>query len=79
MSILVIVGIIFAAIFLAPIAIGFGSTGVRGGSIASGLQSGVGNVVAGSLFAIVQSFAMGGIFTKIAIIAVIVTVIGYLS
>jgi hypothetical protein len=30
------------------------------GSIAAGLQAGIGNVVAGSLFAAAQSAAMGG-------------------
>ena len=36
-------------------AIGFGASGIVGGSIAAGVQSSIGNVVAGSLFAKLQS------------------------
>ena len=35
-----------------PIIMGFGAAGIMGGSIAAGIQSGIGNVVAGSMFAI---------------------------
>jgi len=59
-------GAIVATVCLAPIAIGFGSTGVVGGSIAAGIQAGIGNVVAGSAFAFTQSFVMGGTATAIA-------------
>ncbi|KAK3400288.1 hypothetical protein B0T20DRAFT_349218 [Sordaria brevicollis] len=40
--------------------IGFGSSGVVGGSIAAGIQGMIGNVVAGSWFATATSAAMGG-------------------
>ena len=41
--------------------VGFTSTGIAGGSIAAGIQSAIGNVSAGSLFASLQSFgAVGG-------------------
>ncbi|KAI1471123.1 uncharacterized protein F4812DRAFT_167008 [Daldinia caldariorum] len=39
---------------------GFGANGIVGGSIAAGVQSGIGNVVAGGLFATLQSAAMAG-------------------
>ncbi|EDU51537.1 hypothetical protein PtrSN002B_009322 [Pyrenophora tritici-repentis] len=41
-------------------AVGFGTGGVAAGSIAAGLQAGIGNVVAGSLFATCTSAMMGG-------------------
>ncbi|KAL4242594.1 IFI6/IFI27 family protein [Abortiporus biennis] len=41
-------------------AIGFGAAGPIAGSIAATSQSAIGNVVAGSLFATLQSIAMGG-------------------
>jgi Interferon-induced 6-16 family len=41
-------------------AIGFGSLGPVAGSIAAGWQASIGTVVAGSLFAFLQSAAMGG-------------------
>ncbi|KAI1737761.1 hypothetical protein F4680DRAFT_468019 [Xylaria scruposa] len=46
----------------APIlgAAGFGANGIVAGSIAAGVQAGIGNVVAGSTFATLQSAAMAG-------------------
>ena len=41
-------------------AIGFGSVGPVAGSIAAGWQASIGSVTAGSLFAFLQSAAMGG-------------------
>ncbi|KAF2115547.1 hypothetical protein BDV96DRAFT_646540 [Lophiotrema nucula] len=41
-------------------AFGFTATGVVAGSIAAGIQAALGNVAAGSLFAILTSAAMGG-------------------
>ncbi len=49
-----------------PIALGFGTVGIVGGSIAAGIQSGIGNVVAGSAFSICQSLGMTGFFTGVA-------------
>ncbi|KAK1827350.1 hypothetical protein QBC39DRAFT_420555 [Podospora conica] len=40
--------------------LGFGSFGPKAGTIAAGVQSGIGNVVAKSVFATVQSAQMGG-------------------
>ncbi|KAK0473091.1 hypothetical protein IW261DRAFT_1611308 [Armillaria novae-zelandiae] len=42
---------------------GFGSAGPVAGGVAAGIQSGIGNVAAGSLFAHLQSMAMGGIIS----------------
>ena len=61
-----IVGGIAAGVAVIPIALGFGTAGVVGGSIAAGIQSGIGNVVGGSLFAICQSLGMTGFFTSAA-------------
>ena len=41
-------------------AAGFGSGGVFGGSLAAGVQAGIGNVAAGSTFAFLQSAGAGG-------------------
>lgn len=41
-------------------AAGFTSAGVAAGSVAAGLQAGVGNVVGGSLFAVLQSIGATG-------------------
>jgi len=69
---------------LAPIAapaalglIGFSSTGVVYGSAAAAIQSSIGNVAAGSLFATAQRVAMGGAFPAMgSVIASGVTSVG---
>jgi hypothetical protein len=43
-------------------AAGFGSGGIVGGSIAAAIQSTIGNISAGSMFAVLQSFGMIGGF-----------------
>ncbi|KAH8145966.1 uncharacterized protein LAJ45_10108 [Morchella importuna] len=53
------------ATIVVPLAIGFGPAGPILGSIAAGWQSGIGSVVAGSAFAVIQSMAMTGVFTAI--------------
>ena len=40
--------------------VGFTSSGVAAGSCAAGIQSGIGNIVAGSLFATAPIIAIGG-------------------
>ncbi|KAI8960643.1 hypothetical protein F5Y11DRAFT_329014 [Daldinia sp. FL1419] len=40
--------------------LGFGANGIVGGSIAAGIQSGIGNVAAGGVFATLQSAGMAG-------------------
>jgi len=61
--------------------IGFSVIGPVAGSIAAGIQSTIGNVVAGSLFAVVQSLAMGGnvvfaIATSWVVVLIVVVVAG---
>ena len=68
-KVLVGVGIasgIIAGGALIPVALGFGSAGIVGGSVAAGIQSGIGNVVAGSLFSVCQSLGMTGFFTALS-------------
>ncbi|KAG6237264.1 hypothetical protein E4U25_002868 [Claviceps purpurea] len=50
------------ALAVAPVlgGLGFGALGPVAGSAAAGIQSGIGNVAAGSLFATLQSAGMGG-------------------
>ena len=50
-----------------PILMGFGTAGIVGGSIAAGIQSAIGNVAAGSLFAIFQSAGASGILASTAL------------
>ncbi|PCH38591.1 hypothetical protein WOLCODRAFT_64885 [Wolfiporia cocos MD-104 SS10] len=45
---------------LALVVVGFSAAGPVAGSIAAGIQACIGNVAAGSLFAVCQSVAMGG-------------------
>ena len=59
-----------------PILIGFGPSGIIGGSIAAGIQSLIGNVSAGSIFATMTSYGMSGIYTSIIGIGGIFTGIG---
>ena len=61
-----IVGGVVAGAAIIPIALGFGGAGVVAGSAAAAIQSGIGNVVGGSLFAICQSLGMTGFFTTAA-------------
>ncbi|CAA9966358.1 Ifi-6-16 multi-domain protein [Pyrenophora teres f. maculata] len=57
-AIVTMVALACTAIGLAVV--GFGASGVAAGSIAAGIQAGIGNVVAGSLFATCTSAMMGG-------------------
>ena len=61
-----IAGGVVAGAALIPIALGFGTAGVVAGSAAAAIQSGIGNVAAGSLFAICQSLGMTGFFATAA-------------
>ena len=58
-----ITGGVIAGIGLLPITLGFGSTGIVAGSVAAGVQSMIGNVAAGSVFAGLTSLGMTGTFT----------------
>jgi len=69
MKLFLVVGAGLLGAALAPVAapaalglIGFGSNGVVLGSTAAAIQSSIGNVAAGSLFATAQNVAMGGAF-----------------
>ena len=59
---LLIGGAVVAAPCLAASAVGFGTAGIVGGSVAAGIQSTIGNVAAGSLFATMQSLGATGSF-----------------
>lgn len=51
---------------LGATAAGFGTTGIGFGTIAAGIQAGIGNVVAGSVFAVATSLGMSGVFIAAA-------------
>jgi hypothetical protein len=53
-------GIMFASGL--PILAGFGAGGIVAGSIAAGLQVGIGNMAAGSIFTTMTSLGMEGLF-----------------
>ncbi|KAH9976282.1 hypothetical protein BGW80DRAFT_1167856, partial [Lactifluus volemus] len=72
--------LVFAPI-LVPVGlglIGFSAIGPVAGSLAAIIQAGIGNVMAGSLFAIAQSIAMGGAFPA-AFSAICATLTGGIS
>ncbi len=74
-----IIGIGGAAVTLtalAPIVLGFGAAGIVGGSIAAGIQAGIGNVAAGSIFAGLTSAGMTGALSATAIGGGITSAIG---
>ena len=50
-------------------AMGFGPTGIVAGSIAAGIQSGIGPVAAGSVFAALQSAGQSGLVAVIVVVA----------
>ncbi|KAF1996227.1 hypothetical protein P154DRAFT_580154 [Amniculicola lignicola CBS 123094] len=56
------ISVCLAPVITAPLLglVGFTGVGVAAGSLAAGIQSGLGNVVAGGVFATLQSAAMGG-------------------
>ena len=64
-----IAGGVVAGASLLPMALGFGTAGIAAGSTAAAIQSGIGNVAAGSLFSIMQSLGMTGFFAKLATVA----------
>ena len=57
-KILMIAGAAVATVCAIPIALGFGTAGVAAGSVAAGIQSGIGAVSAGSAFATATSLGM---------------------
>ncbi|KNZ79983.1 hypothetical protein J132_08299 [Termitomyces sp. J132] len=57
-----VVGAVVTPFAAAPVLglVGFSAAGPVAGTLAAGVQAGMGNVVAGSAFALAQSIAMGG-------------------
>ena len=70
-------GVAVLAVFAAPIALGFGTVGVTAGSTAAAMQSAIGCVQAGSVFAQTTSLAMQGAFVKGAAAGAGTAVAGY--
>ena len=66
-----ITGGVIAGVALIPITLGFGTAGIVGGSIAAGIQAAIGNVAAGSLFAVCTSLGMSGVFASTAAVGAI--------
>ena len=66
-----ITGGVIATVALIPIGLGFGTAGIVGGSIAAGIQAAIGNVAAGSLFAVCTSLGMTGVFASSAAVGAI--------
>ncbi|KAG8821459.1 hypothetical protein FRC17_009805 [Serendipita sp. 399] len=65
-SIAIVTGATLVGAVAAPLAlagIGFTTAGVAAGSAAAGMQAGIGNVVAGSLFATAQSLGTAPLIT----------------
>jgi hypothetical protein len=52
---------------------GFGSSGIVDGSVAAGIQSAIGNVIAGSPFAICQSIGMSGGWVGMLVMGALLT------
>ena len=51
--------------------LGFGTAGIVGGSVAAGIQATIGNVAAGSIFAVCTSLGMSGVFASTAAVGAI--------
>jgi len=66
-----VAGGVIAGIALIPITLGFGGAGIVAGSVAAGIQAAIGNVAAGSVFAIFTSLGMTGVFASSAAVGAI--------
>jgi hypothetical protein len=64
-NILLAGGITVMTVSTIPFAMGFTAGGILAGSTAAAIQSSIGNVAAGSVFAMTQSLAATGTFTNI--------------
>ena len=78
------VGAIVAPALIVPVAhvVGFGVGGPVAASIAVGIQSGIGNVIAGSAFATAQAIGMGAaiptsIYAAVASVGGVATMLGW--
>ena len=66
-----VAGGVIAGVALIPITLGFGGAGIVAGSVAAGIQSVIGNVAAGSVFAVCTSLGMTGVFASSAAVGAI--------
>jgi hypothetical protein len=66
-----VAGGVIAGVALLPITLGFGGAGIAAGSVAAGIQAAIGNVAAGSVFAICTSLGMTGVFASSAAVGAI--------
>jgi aquaporin Z len=66
-----VAGGVIAGVALIPITLGFGGAGIVAGSVAAGIQAAIGNVAAGSVFAICTSLGMTGVFASSAAVGAI--------
>jgi hypothetical protein len=66
-----VAGGVIAGVALIPITLGFGGAGIVAGSVAAGIQAAIGNVAAGSAFAICTSLGMTGVFASTAAVGAI--------
>ena len=66
-----VAGGVIAGVALIPITLGFGGAGIVAGSVAAGIQATIGNVAAGSTFAICTSLGMTGVFASSAAVGAI--------
>ena len=66
-----VAGGVITGIALIPITLGFGGAGIIAGSVAAGIQAAIGNVAAGSAFAIFTSLGMTGVFASSAAVGAI--------
>ena len=71
-----IAGCAIAGVVLLPASLGFGTSGIVAGSIAAGIQSAIGNVAAGSTFAICTSLGMKGVFATTSKFATSIGILG---
>jgi hypothetical protein len=55
---------------------GFTSSGIAAGSVAAGIQAGIGNVAAGSAFAFAQSLGATAVFTTALPVGIALAVVG---
>ena len=68
---LTVAGGVIAGASLLPITLGFRGAGIVAGSVAAGIQAAIGNVTAGSVFAIFISLGMTGVFASSAAVGAI--------
>jgi len=64
---IIVAGAVVTAVAVTPIALGFGVVGVGAATTAAAIQSSIGCVQAGSLFATMTSLGMKGAFVKTAL------------